>query len=112
MTTQWDDLFLSTVTTKRVTHAASGRSAAGTDTWANSLVGIAVAIQPLSVRELEQYGKVTPQAAYKMYTAAGQDILARDRVHENSTVYQIVGAMDQAGMGEVDKFLLSRAIED
>lgn len=108
---QWSGLYDRTVKTQRDTRSASSRSAAGTATWADNLTGQDVAIQPLSARELELYGKLTPTAELKMYIDGTPDILARDKVVDESdaTEYEVVApGQDQAGRGEVSMFLLRR----
>ena len=113
--TDWDDLFNRSVKTQRMTSAATSRSAAGNETWADNIEGIACSIQPLLAIEREAYAKVSPIATHKMYCVAGLDILPRDRMVDETDatlVYEIVAVEDQAGRNDVDRIILSREIED
>ena len=107
---------------RRVTLTASSFSAAGTEAWEDIEQDFKCAIQPLSARELDLYGKTTAQVTHRAFLPTGLDIRARDRLVEGNpieallglggTEYEIEGVIDAAGMGRHQEVLLLEQVAE
>ena len=101
---------------RRVTLTASSFSAAGTEAWEDVEQDFKCAIQPLTARELELYGKTTAQVSHRAFLPIALDIRPRDLLVEGDpieallglggTEYEIEGVIDAAGMGRHQEVLL------
>jgi len=104
-------LYNKSATISRRTLAATSYGAAQKPTWSNHLTTVACAVQPLTAREMEAFGKLTGEVTHRMFTAAGQDILPRDRVVVGSTTYEIEGSVDAAGRSHHMELLVHEWVE-
>ena len=101
---------------RRVTLTASNFSAAGSEAWEDVEQDFKCAIQPLSARELELYGKTSAQVTHRAFMPVGLDVRPRDRLVEGDPIealfgfgqieYEIEGVIDAAGLGRHQEVLV------
>lgn len=111
------------VTIQRYTLAQDSSSGALVESWDNDTQDLSVAVQPLTSRELDLFGKTTAECSHRAYMPIGSDIKPRDRLVEGNVievllgigtiVYEIVGVEDAAGkQHHLEVLLLQRVAEE
>lgn len=109
------------VSIRRTTLSYSDTAAAATETATDVYTSVKCAIQPISARELELFGKTTAEVSHRAFVDYSTDVTPADILVETEptdplldtedTVYLVVGVVGASGKSHHKELLLLERVE-
>ena len=107
---------------QRVTLTYTDTEAAATEATEDVSQDVECAIQPLTARELELFGKTSAEVTHRAFLAYTEDVRPRDRLVEgnpietllgiSSTRHEIEGVVDASGKGRHRELMLRELVTE